>query len=261
VIESTSEPLRCPTMKGSRLTSHRRRRSELAALEVQLRWLFRYIASIIIGTPASPGETPVNTGSGIIVRTPDDLFLVTAGHVLAGFEGRLTQPGLSFQIGKLNLQVTDERRIWKNRDDDVAAIAVTEHEGSRIGTLIHQPTEWPPVIPQHNDYVTVTGLPAMRRTRPDSGTILFGPLLAHLPVLGSFLNHFTCRIDRQYIQSLAPSGLPVTGIDYGGMSGGPVFLDSSLHYPLVGIVKEVKEDLEYFVIQGLRNVPSRIPPV
>jgi hypothetical protein len=231
-----------------------------SALEVQLKWLFQYIASIIIGTPGSVSDAVVDTGSGVLVRTREDLFLVTACHVLAGFEkAALRRPDLSFQVGRLNLALNEERRIWRDIDQDVAAVAVSDVEASRIGTFVHEPTEWPPVIPQHNDYVTVTGLPAMRRTRPETNTVLFGPLLAHLPVLGSFLNHFTCRIDRTYLQSFPKHELPDTGVNYGGMSGGPVFLDSSLHYPLVGIVKEVKEDLEYFVIQGLRGVPSRIP--
>jgi hypothetical protein len=232
-----------------------------AALEVQLNWLTRYIASIIIGTPAAPDETPLKSGSGVIVRTQDDLFLLTANHVLNWFEKRrAATPGLSFQVGKLNLDMDASRRIWRDSDDDVAAIAVSDSEASAVGTDIHNAPEWPPAIPQHNDFVTITGLPVMRRTRPSGGTVFFGPMLAHLPVLGSFMNHFTCQIDRDYLETLSGRPLPGTEpVEYGGMSGGPVFLNSSLHYPLVGIVKEIKPDLEYFVIRGLRGVPSRVP--
>ena len=223
-----------------------------------MQWQFQYIASIIIGTPGAAGYTPINTGSGIIVRLPDDLVLITACHVLEHYEAnKRDDPNVSLQVGGLNLPI-DTRRIWRDSQDDLAVLAISEGEAARIGTSIHEPVAWPPPIPQHNEYVTITGLPVMRRSRPDSNTVLFGPMLAHLPVLGSYLNHFTCRVERDYIKSLLNRPLPTTDIDYGGMSGGPVFLDSSLHFPLVGIVKEVNHDLEHFVIQGFSNIPARI---
>ncbi len=227
------------------------------AAEGRVRELWRFVAQVIIGVPSRRARSPINSGSAVLVRLSAGPVVLTANHVIASYEkNHRADPEVILQIGRCPLTLAD-RPMWRNAADDIAALTVSEAEAERIGTLVHQPVAWPPIVPQTNDFVTVIGLPETARTRPDFSTVIFGPMVAHLPVLSGFENHFTCRIEREYIEPLSNQPLP-TDANYGGMSGGPVFLDADLHYPIVGLVKEIHPELEYFVIQGLRGVPARI---
>jgi cold shock CspA family protein len=223
--------------------------------EAKSKFLFQYVAPVIIGSPVAAGYARINTGSGIVVRLADGDVFVTADHVVSKYCKALEKDEtVSFQVGHLNLRL-DTRHIWRHEHDDLALLPLRDHEAERIGTMLHTPPEWPPSMPVRNDFVTVCGLPIMARSRPDPGSVTFGPLIAHLPVLNSFANHFTCRIDRAYIESILGRPLPRENVDYGGMSGGPVFLERAFDFPLVGFVKEVHPELEYFVIQGFGVAP------
>ena len=80
-------------------------------------------------------------------------------------------------------------------------------------------------------------------------------MVAQVPVLSAFENHFTCKLERERLQTILGTGMPAGPVDFGGMSGGPVFVEANWGYPLVGFVKEVYDEMEYFIVQGFRNAP------
>ena len=230
---------------------------EEAAAEIRAKHLFPYVASVIIGPPLAPGYPAINTGSGVMIKLGAQYLIATANHVLESYEkSHAINPSVTFQVGHLNVDMRD-RSIWRRKADDLAILTISAEEANRVGSKIHEPPTWPPRVPLVNEYVTLCGLPIMARSRPDSNSVIFGPMVASLVVLSSFENHFTCRIEREHLESILNRPLPLTGVDYGGLSGGPVFLERKYDFPLAGIVKEVNVELEYFIIQCFGSCPTQ----
>jgi hypothetical protein len=230
----------------------------IKGLEVHAQYAIESCTRIIIGAPSREGSPPINSASGILVRLENGICLATAHHVVAKYEKlRANEDDVILQITTLPLDLSG-RRIHRRQADDLIFIEVSEEEASRIGSHIYEPRVWPPEIPSEGQFVYVVGLPVSRRTRPSEKRIEFGPLFAELSVKAAYANHFTCVLDRDQVKPLGGTRPPTDEDDFGGVSGGPVFVESGLHYPLAGLVKEDWPSGELFVVQGLRNAPVRL---
>jgi hypothetical protein len=230
----------------------------LNASRVQAEGLHRHLAQVLIGAPAAGMDGPVNSGSAILVRLPSGVAVLTANHVIAQYESAVTQDRrVILQIGDIALTTVD-RPAFRDDHDDLAMIAVSDQEAERIGTWIHDPTIWPPPVPQEGTFVWLVGYPEALRSRQEDNGFTFASMVSLHRVRSSFLNHFTVELEREFMVSWGGAGIPPSGMNFGGMSGGPAFLMADLHSPLVGIIKEDWPAGEYFVVQGLGGLPKRL---
>jgi hypothetical protein len=195
---------------------------------------------IIFAPPLSVGGK-INGASGCVMRLGPDTFLITASHVVGGYEERI-QAGevLNWQVGDLPPFDPIPRIVWRDGERDIVLLSLTENEARSIGPcIISAPPKWPPPIPREGQLVLVGGYPkALREEKPSSGWIGAGPYSAVSKVTITGTGYCKCVIERTDLISFDGKPLPEPGTDMGGLSGGPVLLVDTINYPLVGVVTD-----------------------
>ncbi len=215
---------------------------------------------IIFAPPLSIGGK-INGASGCVVRLGADTSLVTASHVVGGYEERI-QAGerLNWQVGDLPPFDPIPRIVWRDRERDIVLLRITQNEAKSIGPcIITAPPKWPPPALREGQLVLVGGYPkVLREEKQSSGWIGAGPYFAVFKVTSTGPGYCKCVIERKDLISFDGRPLPEAGTDMGGLSGGPVLLVDTLGYPLVGVVTDRCEmtfaDLEIIQIATLESV-------
>lgn len=194
---------------------------------------------IIFAPPLSIGGT-INGASGCVIQLATDAFVVTASHVVLGYEKRL-QKGeiLNWQVGNLPPFDPLARIVWRDNENDIVLLGISKEEASNIGPcIISVPPTWPPPVPKAGQLVLVGGYPkSLREEALAPGWIGSGPYSAIFRVTLAEDCKFKCAIERRDLISFE-GPLPASGTDMGGLSGGPVLLVDTLSYPVVGIVTD-----------------------
>ena len=194
---------------------------------------------IIFAPPLSIGGK-INGATGV-VRLGANPVLVTASHVLSGYEER-AQAGeqLNWQVGNLPPFDPLSHIAWRDRARDIVLLSITEIEAGNIGPcIISAPAKWPPPAPQEGQLVLIGGYPkALREEKPLSGWIGAGPYSAVFRVTTVGDGYCKCVVERKDLISFDGNPLPDPGTEMGGISGGPVLLVDTLSYPLVGVVTD-----------------------
>jgi hypothetical protein len=194
---------------------------------------------IIFAPPLSMGGE-VNGGTGFALQLGSGSFVVTASHVLAGYEGRL-QKGevLNWQVGNLPPFDSLSRVAYRDFQRDIVLLRLASEEVSHLRShdvIISAPTQWPPRVPHEQQLVLVAGYPMLQReVDPLGGKIGAGPYSAMLPASNVGEGYFSCQIDHKDLVSFNGGPLPEPGTFLGGLSGGPVLLVER-GYPLVGVI-------------------------
>lgn len=195
---------------------------------------------IIYAPPLSIGGR-INGASGCVVRLGADTSLVTASHVVAGYEARVEAgERLNWQVGNLPPFDPMPRIIWRDRKRDIVVLSITDDEARAIGPcVISAPAKWPPPAPLEGQLVIVGGYPkALREEKPSVGRIGAAPYCAVFKVTVVGAGYCKCVIERKDLISFDRKPLPESGTDMGGISGGPVLLVDTLSCPLVGVVTD-----------------------
>lgn len=116
-----------------------------------------------------------DNGSAFLLDCGEGPFLVTAAHVLAGFnEAKLAHPDAKAVVGETIFPL-DERAIASDRAHDVATFRVTADEVASLKrhgkiALTGSQTEWPPPPPLVDHGVFFVGFPGdLRRLFPYRG--------------------------------------------------------------------------------------------
>jgi hypothetical protein len=192
---------------------------------------------IIFAPPLSIGGR-INGASGCVIQLARGTFVVTASHVVLGYEQRLERGEiLNWQVGNLPPFDPLARIVWRDKENDIVLLGISREEASNIGPcLISAPPTWPPPVPKAGQLVLVGGYPkSLREEALAPGWIGSGPYSAIFRVTLAEDCKFKCAIERRDLISFE-GPLPASGIDMGGLSGGPVLLVDILSYPVVGIV-------------------------
>ena len=187
----------------------------------------------------------MNGASGAILELGNDRFLLTASHVLAGYEDRIRKGEvLNWQVGALPPFDPLERITWRSIERDLVFFRLTAPEartacgtGSRVVPIL---SGWPPPRPTVGDAVLVAGFPrGLREVR--AHWIGSGPLGAMFRVTNVRDGYCDCQIEDRDLISFDSEGLPSPDADMGGLSGGPVFSmgAAAITYPLVGLVTDL----------------------
>lgn len=216
-------------------------RARYIAISQQMARLARdHAVPVFFAPPLSIGGK-INGACGCVVRLRSGIFVITAAHVLAGYEDRL-QAGevLNWQVGNLPPFDPLPRVAWRDGEKDVVLIRISEDEARSIGPCtISCPIAWPPPVPQEGQTVLVAGYPrGLREENASSGWIGAGPYSAVFRVTTAGPGYCKCLIERKDLISFDGGPLPEPDADMGGLSGGPVLLVTDLSYPLVGIITD-----------------------
>ena len=215
---------------------------------------------IIFAPPLSIGGK-INGASGCVLRLDAGIVVVTASHVLAGYEERIrTGEVLNWQVGNLPPFEPLSRVAWRDRERDIVLLRISENEARYIGRCtVSAPPKWPPYLPQEGQFVLVAGYPkALREADPSFGWIGSGPWSGVFRVTAVGEGYCKCHIERKDLISFNGGPLPEPGTQTGGLSGGPVLLVGNLSYPLVGVITDRCEmtlaELEIIKVATLESV-------
>jgi len=215
---------------------------------------------IIFAPPLSIGGT-ANGASGSALRLGGRAFVVTASHVLAGYEERM-QSGkvLNWQVGNLPPFEPISRIAWRDCARDIVLLRISDEEARDIGRYrISKAVSWPPCLPREGQFVIMAGYPQVLREEDASlGLIRSGPWSALFQVRAVEEGRCTCVIERKDLISFNGGPLPQPGMHVGGLSGGPVLLVGNPSPPLVGVITDVCQltagGVEIFVVATLESV-------
>jgi hypothetical protein len=212
---------------------------------------------IIYAPPVSVGGK-INGATGCVLELPSGCFLVSASHVLDGYERRIESgEKLNWQVGKLPPFDPLKRIAWRDRAKDTLLLRLSLDEARKVGgCIVSACAGWPPPVPQIGQLVLVARYPrVLRELVGPEKTIQAGSIGAMFRVTTTGDGYFVCQIERADLVSFNErSPLPDPGTDFGGWSGGPALLVGAVAYPLVGVVSQYHRDFELLRIATLENV-------
>ena len=225
-----------------------------------------------IYTFALPQTLRKNGATGCVLQLQSGVFIVTAEHVLQGYEERLSQGEvLNWQVGKLPPFDPLARVAWRGnrkynpKGKDIVFFGISEKEAKDACAgrthILSASTGWPPPAPQVGQTVLLAGYPnELRefdngRMKPGSFSALFGVTTS----IGD--GSFKCRFAYPDLLSFDKQPLPMKELhaNLGGMSGGPVFGVGDMSYPLVGVITDrcgAFGDTDTIVIEAVEGIPS-----
>lgn len=227
----------------ARLPPEEQARIRLAGQQM-VRFAEAHAVPIIFGPPAWLGGE-VSGATGCVVQVGSWFFAITASHVLEGYEARVqTDPRSIWQVGHFGFEPLS-RIVRRDQNLDVVVLELSASEASSVGTCIASaPHGWPPPAPSVGQFVLVSGYPKSLREMDSRGRIGSGPISALLEVSAAGEGYFYCQFQREHLISFSEEPVPPEDTDYGGWSGGPIFLVGKVSYPLVGIVAQVQGSYE-----------------
>jgi hypothetical protein len=99
-----------------------------------------YAVPIIYAPPLSIGGT-INGATGSVLKISSEYFVVTASHVLEGYEKRLLSgEKLNWQIGHLPPFDPLSRIAWRDCAKDTLLLRLSEDEARQAGSRIACPS-------------------------------------------------------------------------------------------------------------------------
>jgi hypothetical protein len=210
-----------------------------------------YAIPIIFAPPRSIGGK-INGATGCLLHLGTASYVVTASHVLAGYEERI-QAGetLNWQMGNLPPLDPLVRVAKRSIENDIVLLRLSSGEVARIGACYtSEPRGWPPPQPKEGQLVLVAGYPKiLREVDLEANWIGSGPYSALFKVTNTGPGYFNCQVEQRDLVSFDGNSLPSPDIEIGGLSGGPVLLDQKLSYPLVGVISQVLPIVDLMILR------------
>ncbi|MDE2291769.1 MAG: hypothetical protein KGL53_06770 [Elusimicrobia bacterium] len=217
------------------------------------RHALRFGKAAFFGLPPrhSKGEA-VNSGTITFVDLGNGPIGITCAHVMERYrQRRMEDSRIIFQIGHFDFDPLNYL-IAENRELDLATIDLGQGRMERIltpeapGNCVHIPPRWPPQEVREGDVIlSLGGFPGAMRKTLSANNLLFGAYsISGVRVDSSSEKHFACHFERQYWVSPNSPEESREFCEYGGLSGGPVFIDRKMYFEFAGIIKEYNEKLD-----------------
>lgn len=234
-------------------------RAYIAAAQKLIRGAQPCAIPLIIAPPPSLGGE-VKGATCCIIRLSSGCFIVTASHVLEGYERRLQkEPRLNCQVGALPPLDPLPRIAWRSIPRDIVFLRISEGEATHArgveGCIIPATTGWPPERPNIGDPILVLGYPRVLR-EVDQSWIGGGPYSAILRITTAGDDYVCCQIEHKDLISFDGGPLPAPSTDLGGLSGGPVVLIAQVA-SLVGLVTQHHQSYDLLRIATLNGIDER----
>ncbi len=215
-----------------------------------------YAVPIIYAPPVSVGGK-INGATGCVLELSSGWFIVSASHVLDGYENRINSgEKLNWQVGKLPPFDPLQRIAWRDSEKDTLLLRLSSDEACKVGGRIASAyAGWPPPVPKAGQLVLVAGYPKVLRELDPEKKIGAGYFAAMFRVTTTGDGYFMCQIEREDIVSFNESSpLPDPGTDLGGLSGSPALVVGTVGYPLVGVLSQFHPEFELLRIATLEGV-------
>jgi hypothetical protein len=200
-------------------------------------------------------EYGYNTASGVLIEFAKRAVIVTAWHVLEEFQ-RLRDSGESVIVVCDNMPIVAPQTAFRDEHADIAFLEVPGDSNGLQAVPYRPRLLWPPPSVSVGDLVLLSGFP--KRFRQDGDEILHGDLNLLLSVASASEGHFVLQVDYQNLSDAGRVSVPREQLDYGGLSGGPVFLSDCEGSPLVGIISQAGDTLPLWRIASLSQVSTDI---
>ena len=194
-------------------------------------------------------ETSWKTASGVLVEFPTGAVIGTAWHVLANMR-ELRDAGETVALVCDNMPLIVPETVFRDEKADIAFIDVPAAGRRGLNAVPYRPGKaWPPAPVTADDTVLLCGFPKIFRS--DGDEILHGDLNLLLNVATASDRHFMLQVDWPSLVQAGRIKLPLGQTDFGGVSGGPVFLWDGGCNPLVGLVSQAGDSLPLWLIASL----------
>lgn len=196
-----------------------------------------------------------------MVQLPVGPVAITCEHVVrSALAAQAQDPDTLFQIGDVIIDLSHQL-IALNEHRDIATIRLETSQlaellkGEEIGTSLFAPVTWPPPRPAEFDYVAFGGFPGALREVTSFQDVVFGTWSSGASkVNSSSERQFATQFERARWEQAYGKQAHLTLSDFGGMSGGPVFVMRDLYWDLVGVVKEYHEAYDAVFFASLASV-------
>ena len=222
---------------------------------LQLR-AWSHATTIRIAKLRDDSEYDYNTASGVLLSFGDLAVVGTAWHVLQYYQ-RARDAGEHVLLLCDGMPIPRPRTVFRDEDADLALIELPFEHRTRLRAVPYRPARlWPPPHVSVGDQVLACGFP--KTLRGDGPEILHGDFNMHVAVESASERHFMLQPDYSSMVSIGRVELPREHLDFGGMSGGPVFLSDSEGAPLVGIISQAGESLPLWRVSSLAPLPSNV---
>lgn len=244
-----------------------KRAKELAAGPLgkeMTKYPLRFATSVILGRRPSEDEcVKVKNGTATLIELQDRPIAVTCNHVMEEYWKINTDSDVVFQIGNMEFDPS-ERIIGASSHLDLVSIDLSglnlcELLGNGdIGSLVFPPVSWPPKDVCAGDYVAFGGFVGKWKEYVSWNRISFDAFsLAGCRVASVSEERFVCQLEREWWVKSSPNAHGRDGKDlheFGGLSGGPVFIHRGLYCELVGIISEFSEEYDLMYIRPIRFI-------
>lgn len=189
-------------------------------------------------------------GTGFLVSTSEQRFLVTADHVISGILDQGLTPVI---VGDRGKNIALWTIIDCSKSVDIATIEIPPtFDPSRIARRYFSPARWPPPRAQRGESALFAGFQGARRI-PGEGTLTApGATIADF-VVSSTDRHFI--VADEHKERVRRRGRRPRST--GGMSGAPVFVPRDRGPEWVGVLYEGKDTAgQFFVSHADFVLPS-----
>jgi hypothetical protein len=230
------------------------RQADVFFQAAQLR-AWSHALTLRLATIESDKETSFSTGSGVLIEFANHRAVVgTAWHVLEEFRRR-RDDGKAVVVVCDNMPIATPRLVFADPARDIGFIEVPAMGRSGLKAVPYRPKLlWPPPRVTKGDDVILCGFPKLLRV--DGDEILHGDLNLMLPVESASETMFYLQINWDNLIQAGAVTLPPETTDFGGASGGPVFLVDAEANPLIGLISQAGENLPLWRIAPLSDLPD-----
>ncbi len=228
-------------------------RAHLDALQLRA---WSHATTLRIARLRDGSEYRFNTASGVLIELDGRAVVGTAWHVLDQYR-TLRDSGEDVLLLCDAMPIPQPHTVFRDERRDLALLDIPYGDRDQIRAVPYRPRRlWPPPQVAVGDEVLVCGFPKLLRV--DGPEILHGDFNMHVSVESASEHHFMLQPDYSRMISAGRVELPREHLDYGGVSGGPVFLSDSECAPLVGIVSQAGESLPLWRVSSLAQLPGSL---
>jgi hypothetical protein len=204
-------------------------------------------------------EVTYNSGSGICLRLQGENFVLTAWHLVGELRHRQAQ-GEDARLVVGNSALEPLMLRYKDEENDIVVLDIAREQVGGLDAEPFSPSSWwPPSAVAVNDAVVLCGLPRYLRQESANSEIVSGDFSLMQSVAGSGEQQFVLNLDPAQWVDLGSARFSDAYVSLGGISGAPVFRVNAGSFDLVGIVKEVGEQLPLLCVASLAGLPPTFP--